>query len=244
VRENLVRALGPIPADVARPLVNEFVAIRRDAALGMVGHAAPGRFVEGIVQALQFLTTGSYDPVPAVTRTLRGMESQQSLDDALRCVVHVARTMYVFRNKRGVAHKNAVEANLNDLQYLFSGAQWILGELVRRQSGHTSDDAGRLVRQIILPVAGLVEEIGGRRIVLARLPVRDEVLVVLYSYYPEPVTQRQVLDSVDRIRTDTVLNALDWLWKQKLVDGGKESGYTLTHTGVRKADGIVLAMTA
>jgi hypothetical protein len=243
VHDELVSSLAPIPADLTGPLLKDFDAIRRDAILGVLGRAAPGRFVEGIVQVLQFITTGSYEPSPAVTRTLQQMESQPSLDDALRCIVHAARTMYVFRNKRGLAHKNAVEASVLDLQYLFMTAQWILAELVQKVSGLTTQEAGRIVRQITLPLGGLVEDIGGRRIVLSRLPVRDELLVVLYSYYPGSATQRQLLDSLDRSRSDTVLNALGWLWKQKLIDGGNEVGYKLTQTGVRAADAIVLAMT-
>lgn len=244
MQDELVSALAPIPADLTRPLAKEFEAIRRDAILGVLGRAAPGRFVEGIVQVLQFMTTGSYDSSPAVTRTLQRMESLQTLDDALRCIVYAARTMYVFRNKRGLAHKSTVEASVLDLQYLFMAAQWILAELIQQASGRTSQDAGRIVRQITLPLAGLVEDIGGRRIVLDRLPVREELLVILYSYYPGSATQRQLLDSLDRLRSDTVLNALERLWKGKLVDGGKENGFKLTQTGVRTADAIVLAMTS
>jgi hypothetical protein len=227
---------------MATALVNEFVTIRRDAALNVVGRAAPGRFVESVVQALQFITTGTFDEAPGVARSLQLIESQKPLDDGLRCVVQAARAMYLFRNKRGLAHNNRIEANVADLHYLFSSAQWITSELVRLLSPYTSDEARRLVQQVLAPAAGIVEDMGNRKLVLVELPVRDEVLVVLHSYYPSSPTQRQVLDSVNRASTRTVLNALEWLWKRKLVDGAPESGYTLTRTGILRADTIVLGM--
>lgn len=244
MRSELLTALSTrLPDKLAAELVNDYLIIRRDVAAGMPGRAAPGRFVESVVQALQVLATGEHDEHPAVDRVLRSLEDHSSLDVGLRiCASRIARSMYTLRNKRGIAHKSDVDPNKYDLRYLHSGAQWIMAELIRSALCCTVDEANALLLQVPVPVGEVVEDFGDRKLVLAELPVIDELLVLLHSEYPGAVAQRRILESLDRCSSRTVLGALNRAWKQRLIEGSPEAGYTLTRKGFHRAEGILIGM--
>jgi len=102
MHDELVHALeGRIPRKLATELTDDFFLMRRDLAAGMPGRAAPGKFVETLVQALQFLNDGTYDEHPSVDRALQALESSSTLSDGLRiCAPRIARSMYTLRNSR------------------------------------------------------------------------------------------------------------------------------------------------
>ena len=138
VRDILVQALSSgIDEVLARDLVDNFLAMRQDVATNTLGRAAPGKFVETVVQVLQNLETGRYQAKPRVDDYLRKIESTtSSVDDGLRiCASRIARAMYTLRNKRNIAHKGDVDPNKYDLGFLYSAAQWIMAELIRNVSG-------------------------------------------------------------------------------------------------------------
>jgi hypothetical protein len=244
MRDELVHALaGWIPAKLATELADDFLAIRRDVAAGNPGRTAPGKLVESVAQALQFLDSGRYDDRPAVDRVLQAAEGLTGLDDGLRiCVARIARSMYALRNKRGIAHKAEVDPNDFDLFYLHSAAQWVIAEMVRCASRCSVAEAHALLRRIRAPVGGIVEDFGARKLVLAELPVREEILVLLHAEYPHIVGQRHITDSLDRNSPKSVLSALKTAWKQRLVEGCPEEGYVLTRRGLREAAGILVGL--
>jgi hypothetical protein len=52
-------------------------------------------------------------------------------------------------------------------------------------------EAGALIELIQAPVGTLVEEIDGTRLVHADVPVRTEILILLYSHYPRHRRRRR-----------------------------------------------------
>lgn len=234
-RNALVRALTTfLPKELAEDLADEFLEIRRDAATNTLGRAAPGRFVEALVQALQFLEAGTYDDPPKVDAYLRELESRTTLPDGLRiCASRVARAMYALRSKR-IVHKSPVDPNRYDLRFLYAGAQWLLAELIATGSGVDMEAAGRLVEQIQTPVGGLVEVLHGKRIVHAKASIPDEVLLLLLSHHPESVATSEIEGSLDRRAAGSVRNALSRLWRTKQIErvGGR---YALTEPGLKEA---------
>lgn len=242
LKDRLVSALSNrLPRNLAEELVSDFLTIRHDVASSTLGRSAPGKFVETLVQVLQYLDSGRYESKPRVDFFLRSIESaSSSLDDGLRiCAARIARSMYTLRNKRSIAHKGDVDPNQYDLCYLHHAAQWIFAELVRSVSGISMAEAGELVQQIQAPVGGLVEDFGDRKLVLTDLSASKEVLVLLQSSYPEPLTARQIVVSVDRKARTTVMNAIRSLWRKKLVEGDSAAGYRLTRTGLQEAAKLI-----
>lgn len=235
--KRLAEALsGLIGASLSADIASDFLKIRRDLATRTLERAAPGKFVETYVQCLQFMDTGTYDLKPNVDAYLDKKAEATPLPDGLRiCGARVARSMYTFRNKRNIAHKNDVDTNTHDLAFAYQGAAWITAELLRHAKGLTMQEAGALIQLIQAPVGTLVEEINGVRLVHADVCVETELLILLHSHYPEPVQLNDALTSLSRRSGGTVRNRLRDLHEKKLVHGDTKIGYKLTQAGHAKA---------
>jgi hypothetical protein len=161
-------------ASRSRSLAANFLKIRSDYATKTLERAAPGKFVEIFVQCLQQIVTGSYDEKPDVDVYLsKRVESETLLPEGLPiCAARVARSIYTLRNKRNIAHKNAVDPNTVDLAFIHQAAAWVMAELVRNASGVTMQEAGAFIELVQAPVGTLVEEIEGIRLVHADVGAR------------------------------------------------------------------------
>ena len=236
-KQTLVSLLGnSLPETVAKNLEKHFLQIRRDVASQTLGSAAPGKFVEVFVKALQYLDPSTKKSKQKVDDYLRVLESKSSsLDDGLRiCASRVARSIYTLRNKRNIAHIAEVDPSLLDLKYIYSGAQWILSELIRATSNTSMDEACRIVEQVQTPAGSLVEDMTDRRIVFGDLTIREEILDLIHSYYPKPVSIDKVLDSMCRRNKKSVKHVLKELWHEKIMESDKDN-YRLTAEGFKAA---------
>lgn len=243
-RTQLITALSNgIPAALATELTDEFLQMRQDLGTGTLGRSSVGKFVETLVQVIEHLETGAYSAKPEVDEYLRTIESKaKKLPDGLRIVAaRVGRSMYTMRNKRSIAHKGEVDPNRFDLEYLIGGAQWVLAELIRTVSGLPMQHAGALVEQVTAPVGGLVQDFGGRKLVLAKMSIPEELLVVLHSHRPTEVTLAGLRTSMDRRSPKRVQEASRKLWAAKEIQGSAEAGYRLTYTGLARAVQIIQA---
>ncbi len=235
-----------IDPQLATDLVNEFMNIRVDTVTGTLGKSSVGKFVESIVQALQFLDIGKFENKPNIDEYLKTLESQQAnLHDGLKiCVARVARGMYTFRNKRNILHKGDVDPNIYDQRWCYSSAQWILTELVRSVTSSTMQEAGKLVAFIQLPVEAMVEDFDTRKIVFGDLSTEEEALVLLHSYYPENASFSQVRGSMDRRAQSSVSSVMKRLWNKKLLNKNAEGLYKLTQQGFQEAQIVIKAHSA
>lgn len=225
----LAGLLGPT---LAADLADDLMKIRRDCATRTLERAGPGKFVETFVQCLQHIDTGNYDAKPSVDDYLGKKVENTSMPEGLRiCAARVARSMYTFRNKRNIAHKNDVDTNTHDLAYAHQGAAWITAELLRHATGVSMQEAGALIELVQAPIGTLVEEIGGTRLVHADVPVKAELLILLHSHYPDTVAVDSVLRSLSRRSAGTVRNRLRDLHTEKLAHGDAKVGYRLTQAG-------------
>jgi hypothetical protein len=243
-RTQLIAALSNgIPAALATDLTDEYLQMRQDLGTGTLGRSSVGKFVETLVQVLEHLDTGAHSAKPDVDEYLRKLESRATkLPDGLKIVAaRVGRSMYTMRNKRNIAHKGAVDPNRFDLEYVVAGAQWVLAELIRTVSGLPMQQAGALVEQVTAPVGGLVQDFGGRRLVLADMSIPEEILVVLHSHHPTEVTLAGLRASMDRRSAKRVQEASRKLWSAKEIEGSADAGYRLTYKGLDRAVRIIKA---
>jgi hypothetical protein len=121
------------------------------------------------------------------------------LPDGLRiCAARFARAIYTLRNKRNILHKGEVEPNTIDLACIHQAATWIVSEFIRNATGVTMEEAGALIALVQAPVGTLIEDIDGVRLVHADVSVRTELLLLLHSHYPDPVSMDAVLASLSR----------------------------------------------
>jgi hypothetical protein len=234
----LIKALSSkLPQNLAQDLISDFVQLRQDVATRTLGGSSGGKVVETVVQCLQHLEIGKYDLKPNIEGYLVGVESRtSSLDDGLRvCAARIARGMYSIRSKRNILHKGEVDTNTFDLNYLFHGTQWLVTELLRNTGSMKMEDAGRLVEMVNAPIETLVQDFGGKRVVLADVETPDEIVLLLHSHYGERLMTSQILASLNRTKEKTVRNALAGLWRKKLVEGNGKEGFTLTLKGFARA---------
>ena len=230
-----------IPSGLAVDLVNSFLQIRSDVATQTLERSAPGKFVETVVQILQFLDTKQYDKNPKVDDYLKNLESRSTTlpDDLKVAVARIARASYTVRNKRSIAHKGEVDPNIFDLRYLYSACQWILTEVVRQILTTDMSTAGRLIEFIQIPVGFVVEDFGDKRLVLKAGTTEEELLTLLFHYFPSSASVSQIHKDMDRRASSTVSNTITSAYRKRLIEGNKQQGYKLTALGYRQASEIV-----
>lgn len=214
-------------------LVGDFVKLRHDCSTGTLERASPGKFVETFVQCLQHLAGGSVEAKPDVDGYLsKKAENEMSLPEGLRiCGARLARSIYTFRNKRNIAHKNPVDPNRFDLALAHHAAAWIMAELLRNAANISMHEAGVLIELVQAPVGTLVEEIDGVRLVHANTSVRGEILILLHSHFPERVPVSSILTTMSARSAGSVKNRLGELRAAKLLHGDGQAGYRLTQAG-------------
>lgn len=226
---SLTGLLGP---KLSEELTADFVKIRRDYVTRTLERASPGKFVETLVQCLQYVDAGTYDSKPSVDAYLSRVVEQTGLPEGLRiCAARIGRSIYTLRNKRNIAHKGEVDPNTFDLAFIHQGAAWVMAELIRNAAGLTMQEAGALIELVQAPVGTLVEEIDGTRLIHADVSIRIELLILLHSRYPDVMAMKSILGSLNRRRAATVRNRLRDLYNEKLVHGDTKAGYRLTQAG-------------
>ena len=224
---------GLVGQNLAEELTIDYLKLRQDCLTSTLERSSPGKFVETFVQCLQQMASGTYDLKPNVDGYLsKKAENESSLPEGLRiCAPRVARSIYTFRNKRNIAHKNPVDPNTFDLALAHQGAAWIMAELLRSSSALSMEEAGRLIELMQVPVGTLVEEIDGTRLVHADVSIKIEILVLLHSHYPNYVPIRNILESLSARNTNSVKKRLHELCTDKLLYKNPNEGYKLTKAG-------------
>jgi hypothetical protein len=232
---------GLVGPDLATALVAEYVKIRRDFATKTLERSSIGKFVEKFVQCLQQIATGKHDTKPNVDDyLLKRADGEMALPEGLRiCAARLARTMYALRNKRSIAHVNEVSPNTVDLALGHQSAAWILAEMIRNAAGISMEDASAAIGLLQVPVGSLVEEIDGMRLVHADVSIRDELLILMHSTYPDRTALPDILRSLSARNAGSVRNQLRTLRTDKLVVGDAKTGYRLTQAGHSAATAIV-----
>jgi len=229
-----------LPSELAADLVNQFMSVRMDVATETLERSAPGKFVETVVQVLQYLATGSYNKSfksGEVEDFLKNTEARSInlLPDLKIVLTRVARGMYSLRSKRGIVHKSEVNPNIYDLRYLYSTAQWVLCEITRHVLSTDIDTAGKLVEFIQVPASPLVEDFGEKRLVLRAGTTEEELLMLLLYYYPTPVIVAQIHKDMDRRPSSTVSHVIASAYGKRFIEGDRKAGYKLTTLGYQRA---------
>jgi len=241
-----------LPLELAEDIVKQFLSIRTDVATSTLERSASGKFVETVVQILQYRSGGSYSKsfnVGDIEDFLKNTEARPvNLPPDLKInVTRIARGMYSLRSKRSIIHKGTVDPNIYDLRYLYSSAQWVLSEIIRSLLSVDMNTASQLVEFIQVPVSPLVEDFGDfskRRLVLASGTAAEELLVLLLFYYPNPISTSQLYKDMNRCHKSTVANTIKSLFNKRLIEGDSTLGYKLTLLGHRSATEIARKLAA
>lgn len=191
---------------IDRSLVNdliEYYKIMKTAYLRRDWEKASlngGKFVETTTRILQYLTSDDGSFESGDIRVDRGLRRIMSLpsdtcDDALRIrIPRVALTVYDIRNSRNVAHSSReIDPNYMDSSLVVVACDWILAELVRIYCTADTAVAHQIIQSIIERQVPIVQEIDRDVVVLnTDLTYKDQLLVVLYTKYPQRVSNEEL----------------------------------------------------
>jgi Mn-dependent DtxR family transcriptional regulator len=86
-----------------------------------------------------------------------------------------------------------------------------------------------------------VEDFGEKRLVLKACTTEEELLTLLFHYFPSPISASQIHKDMDRRARSTVSNTITSNYRKRLIEGNKQQGYKLTALGYRQASEIVKA---
>lgn len=108
--------------------------------------------------------------------------------------------LYDIRNNRGVGHVGGdVDPNHMDATLVVQTASWILAELVRTYHGMSTNQAQQVVDGLVDRVVPVLWELpdGAVRVLNPSLTMRERMLVVLYNAYPDPVSESDLVRSIE-----------------------------------------------
>lgn len=237
-----------VPPVLADDLVSYMTKVGKELRKFDLEKSSTGKFVETVVQVLQALQS----PMKKYDLTVRSVEDELTAfesraipgvnNESRLGIVRITRAIQCVRSKRGMVHKNLIDPNVFDLEFVYHGAQWIVTELVRLGSDSTVSDAVEIVREIQRPVLPIVEHVFDRPLVLhTKVSAPSELLIVLRDGYSveRTMSRKEISKALDRRNPSTVTNALKALWSERLIDGNGKDGYRLTALGVSAADKVL-----
>jgi hypothetical protein len=151
-----------------------------------------GRFAEAAFRLLQQETTGSFDPlgVPLKTEQLiKQLENLQRGSHADSVRLHIPRALrvvYDIRNNRDAAHlADGIDPNLQDATLVVSALDWVMAEFVRLHHNVTSDEAQRIVEELVTRTAPVIQDFDGfLKLLNPKLGATDQCLALLYQRGP------------------------------------------------------------
>jgi len=237
-----------IPEPIVDDLIKYFNDISMDLYTENYEKPSVGKFIETLVQMFQALDpkrSGYDNSVNNVDKEMSQIYEQNEVvgipKDSRLMIVRMSRILYTLRNKRNIAHKNGIEPNKIDLGFIYTGAQWIMAELVRVSVKTNMNDAFKVIESIEKPIFPYIESISGKNIVLLESITTDEELIlVLYNKSNVKfVSRSDIGKSLDRRPPSSVTQSIKKLWKDKNIEGDSKSGYCLTGKGVLKALAIL-----
>jgi hypothetical protein len=200
-----------------------------------------GKFAETVTRILQHLTStdGSFESGSIrVDQELRQITNlpRGSCHDTLRLrIPRVALTVYDIRNSRNIAHSSReVDPNYMDSFLVVSACDWILAELVRVYlPADTGNALQQIIQRIIERQVPIVQEIDSDVVVLnPDLTYKDQLVAVLYSKYPERVSNEELRKWTNPKHNSYVSQYLRSLEDERLVHRNNQ-GSVLTLAGLR-----------
>jgi len=244
--KSIICRLG-VPIELANDVIEYFMRIENELRTLNLEKSSSGKFVETIVQILQSLYSPSkkYDKsVKDVENELKTFESRaiSGLNDESRLgIIRISRSIQCLRSKRSIVHKNLIDPNVFDLEFIFHASQWIVTELVRLGSDTSIDNAKSIVSNLQKSPCPIVEVVLDTPLVLScSISAEDEIVILLYSEYSSGKTfnRTEIGRALIRRNPTTVTRTLNTLWNEKLIDGNRE-GYALTRLGVERARKVI-----
>jgi hypothetical protein len=207
-RVSLDDALGGLPADFRKRLIESYLSIKEAFAEGQYDACGlrAGKFCEVVLRLLQEKLTGTHtrfgEKLPNFTDECRRLEKlpRSAGNESLRVIIPRALDyVYTLRNKRDIGHVGGdVDANETDAAACTRSIDWCVAELIRIYHNLSLEEAQELIDSIVARQLPLVWEVGGvKRVLKPGLSLKDQTLCLLYSDPHTAVTSEDLAHWID-----------------------------------------------
>lgn len=243
-RNRLIERIAP-PLDelLATQLVDEFISAERRYIQRDWGPSEldGGQFAEASARILYHLDSGILNYSKSFgdcVRYLEGEQSRHTLDrKTVLHIVRVLRTVYKFRNDRGVAHISPTyEPNHMDSKLVMEAVRWVMNETLRVFWSGDRETVAKVIRELLqfdVPAIGKFED--ALLVQRTDLTAEEEILLLLH-YAGEQGFSRTELGKTAMLSAPSVSKSLASLCSPTrrqaiLLTSGK---YRLTDLGSRR----------
>ncbi len=240
LRDSLTKYIDPSLID---EMLKDFVDIKRhyisrDYRSTLV---KSGTFSETLAKILIYLSEGKIISTKDVKiSNLETRLSNTNLHPSLKTVIpRILMTIYKLRSSRGGAHQSdEISPNYIDASYVYTCCNWIVCELLRIYHDPDIDKTNMLINSIMKVEFPILEEIDGETIIFKdELTIRDQILILLLSKYPERTPSEVIKKAVKTKNPRSIANELGRMVKSKLLHRNKK-GVILTLKGLREAERV------
>ena len=160
-------------------------------------------------------------------------------------IPRVAESIYTIRSKKDVVHIKTIDPSFIDSSYCVSACDWILSELTLLFLKTDPKEARELINSILRKKIPTIEEFENGSIVILRkdLSVKQEIMLILYYYYPNRVFNTNLTRDIKATPNQSYVNRLlNHLENQRFIHRS-EKGYKLTKLGIEFVEDILVEKT-
>lgn len=234
-----------VPAELAKELLDAFVAAKRRFHLGDFRPNAVegGRFSEAALRILEWQTTGAYTPLSnpkfkadSIITSL-GQLGAGSYPESVRLhIPRAVRVVYDIRNKRNTAHLgDGIDPNLQDAAIVIATLDWVLAELVRLHHSVSAAEAQQIIEALVRREVPMIQEFDGKPRILKTLTHNDHYLVLLYWWGDRPLDRKTLSGWVPPNMRKNPGRALDSLHEGFLITLTTTTAH-ITQLGMRSVE--------
>jgi len=230
-------ALG-VNEELAYSLIDEYKKVRMTQFLNdyerCIAHAA--RFSELVLALIKSQKTSQSVNLDKIYfeqfyKEIRSYPKSSAEDEVLTLVIpDVTRSIYTLRSKKDVVHFKTIDPNFVDSIYCVTACDWILVQLALLFLKMDEKEAHELTNSVLRKKIPLIEEFedGTLQVLQRNLKKRDEILLILYHYYPKRVRNSELQKAV-RTNVSVYLRELE---DEKIIHKTRE-GSKLTQLGIK-----------
>ncbi len=197
-----------------------------------------GKFTETVFQLLEELLSDGHSTQPRFSDVQDKLENQSkgSIPESIRKILpRIARySLYTIRSERGAVHKDEINPQMIDAYFAHQTTKWVISEFIRVYGTEDIDveELRRRMEQVSTRSLPFVEEFEGGDIMILidNIKTKDKILLVLYHFYPERVTRKDLYAYIDDEDNSTIRPNLHNANDQKHVHEN-DDGAKLTRQG-------------
>lgn len=156
---------------------------------------ASGKFVENILRAILFLSTGSTPKeIKSVSQCLDNIKNDKTLSDSLRLLIpQIAyHSIYEMRSKRGALHVKEINPRNIDASLSIHSASWIMAELLRIYHSDSEEEITKSMTILMRGNSPIIEKFGDHEIVTTDLGCDLELLLLISKAEPHGISRKDL----------------------------------------------------